>query len=607
MFNLRENTRYLAVAATVAMAGVVPATARAAVPTASIITGEIQSITVADKNNPWSRGVISVAGVNVIIPANLIIQMPVQRYTVQELFTSTTKACKAAVQTGLARGDSCFAGQRGAIATINANRQVTGEVIAGMVKIDKDPAFLTGVVTYLNYDDGYFRLNGKPNDKDTGVMVRINDPTMRHTIQRGLGCNTANGGANCSPDKRFAVDNENYTVAFMTGVPICIPSTVKIPGKHDWNVDANGFGDGNCPKWSRQPDPIVDTIPDPYAYYFVPIVLGESLDALGCFETVVDDDGRKVKFYSAHTIRAHSRIMTKAGNPDYMTFNMVEWDMAGYSNQRARLRIIGFTSLTDSQLDLYALHTDNANVAHEFPLASTVGNPLTISAGAVPFGGSIFKIIFDVDFVVGVKAKTSPCINLANAGFVGGDVMTGGCPSGPTVDVAENFSVLAPVTRDIIAHTRNQFINSIGPSKDILGNDAPNGQYLSPVEVTPPDPLETNVNGVQNSFVFSGVPWLLDRRLGPLGCGKVTGDCRSTNVMLNPFPYGGNFHPGKDPSNPPAASVPASVVNEILSFVSGNPAQFLPGNVLAYPTIASTATAVTDTVWSTPKVCTVDP
>ena len=88
-------------------------------------------------------------------------------------------------------------------------------------------------------------------------------------------------------------------------------------------------------------------------------------------------------------------------------------------------------------------------------LATTVGNPRTITAGLIPFGDSIFKIIFDVDFIVGLKANNSPCINLARGGFLGGDVMTGGCSSGPTSDLGKNFGVLAPVTRDIIGRTRN--------------------------------------------------------------------------------------------------------------------------------------------------------
>ena len=379
-------------------------------------------------------------------------------------------------------------------------------------------------------------------------MIRINDPTTRHTIQRGLGCSSSpSAGANCSPDERFPVDNENYTVAFMTGVPICIPSTVVTGGQRSVGADANGFGDPFCPKWARQPDPIVDTIPDQYAYNLVPIVLGESLDAQGSFEIV---DG--VKFFSAHTIRAHARIMTKPGNPDYLIYALVEWDIAGFTNQRARFRIRGMTSLEDSQLDIYALHFDpTTNAPAEFPLASTVGNPKNILAGLAPFGGSLFKITLDVGFSGASRPLNSPCSNLAHAGFIGGDLLAGGCTIGATSDLAENFSILAPVSRDIIGRSRNKFINQIGPSKDILGNDTPNGQYLSPVTLDFPDELERSVQVKHPAFLFTGIPWNLDRRLGPLGCGKVAGDCAAgASVRLNPWPWDGGVDPGDDPFNP---------------------------------------------------------
>ena len=575
------------------------------IPTGVTITGEIQNIKVSEPSNPWSVGTITVSGIDVVIPANLVIQMPVQRYTLQELFSSAPSACKAVRQTGLARIDTCFKGQRGSVVTILANRQNSGEVIAGSVKIEKAPELLMGIVTYINYLDGYFRLNGIANDSESGVMIRINDPTSRHTIQSGKGCATlAASAVNCSPDERFPVDNENYTAAFMTGVPICIPS-MRLGGKRKVAADSDGFGDPFCPKWARQPDPIINTIPAESAFNLVPIVLGESLEALGSFEVVTGDDGATVKFFSAHTVRVHSRIMTSPGNPDYMTYNLVEWDMAGYTNQRVRLRLIGFTSLTDSQLDIYALHIDRStNQPVEFPLASTVGNPLVINKGLPPFGGSIFKIIFDVDFIAPIKANFSPCVNLARAGFNGGDLVTGGCPGGGVVDLSENFAILAPVSRDIIGRTRNKWINAIGASHDILGNDTPNGQYLSPVEIAPPDPLETNVNAVQSSFLFTGLPWNLDRRLGPLGCGKVVGDCISgSGVRLNPFPWDGGIDPRRDPLNPAAGSVPAASANDILSFVSGQPPLFLPGNVLPLPAAANSGIGVRAVVTIPAKQC----
>ncbi|MCX6107892.1 MAG: hypothetical protein NTY08_18850 [Proteobacteria bacterium] len=521
------------------------------------LIGEIQSFTVLNKADVWSKGVISVSGINVIIPRNLIIQMPVSRYTLQELFTQAPESCRAAGKTGLARSDSCFSGYRGAIATILANRQGTGEVIAGEVRIEKAPESLMGVVTYINYSEGYFRLNGTPNDSMTGAMVRLNDPIARHTIQAGLGCSTvATAGSNCSPDIRFGVDNDNYTAAFATGVPLCLPSS-QIVGKRTLGANPiNGAGDPLCPLANRTQDPVINPIPDATASFFVPLVLGDSMLALGSFEVV-----NGVKFFSAHTLQVHTRIMTKPGNPDYMTFSESAWDVAGFANQRARLLVIGFTSLTDSQLDIYGLHIDPSNnQTHEVILASTVGNPLTVNRGLPPFGGSIFKINYDVDFVVGPTVKGSPCINLAYAGFLPGD---GGCSGGATVDIANNFAVLSPISREIIGRTRNKSINNIGDSTDISGNSAPNGQYQAPVGVSHAEPIEFNLGGLQTPLIFTGEPWLLDRRLSPDGC---KGQCESTPQPLDPWPWDGGLDPRT--RNPVAVGVPSSVANRILSYVT---------------------------------------
>jgi len=521
------------------------------------LVGEIQSISVASSGDVWSKGVIAVGGMNVIIPRNLIIQLPVSRYTLQELFTQAPESCRAAGQTGLARSDSCFNGYRGAIATILANRQDTGEVIAGEVKIEKAAESLIGVVTYINYSEGYFRLNGLSNDPKTGVMVRLNDPIARHTVQTGLGCgNAAASGSNCSPDIRFGVDNDNYTAAFATGVPLCLPSA-QIGEKR--TVGANpvdGAGDPFCPLVNRTQDPVINPIPDATAFLFVPLVLGDSMAALGSFEIV-----NGVKFFSAHTLQLHTRVMTKPGNPDYMTLAESELDVAGFTNQRARLLVIGFTSLTDSQLDIYGLHIDPlTNQPHEVILASTVGNPLTVNRGLPPFGGSIFKINYDVDFVVGPNAKRSPCIILANAGFLPGD---GGCSGGSTVDIGNNFAVLSPISREIIGRTRNKLINKIGSSTDISGNSAPNGQYQAPVGVSHAEPIEFNLGGLQTPLIFTGEPWLLDRRLGPDGC---RGTCESTPQPLDPWPWDGGLDPRTQ--NPPAVGVPTSVADRILSYVT---------------------------------------
>ena len=71
----------------------------------------------------------------------------------------------------------------GGFATLSGVHSTAGNIIAGDVLIEKGKEVVSGVVSYINYTDGYFRVNGIPGDSTTGVMVRLNDPTSRHTIQ----------------------------------------------------------------------------------------------------------------------------------------------------------------------------------------------------------------------------------------------------------------------------------------------------------------------------------------------------------------------------------------------------------------------------------------
>ena len=195
-----------------------------AVPTIAPVAGEIQYITIDSPGDHWSGGTIVVGGTIVILPRNLLIDLPANRLTLQQLYEQAPAECVALGETGLAKGDACNHTGMGGIVSLSANRTNGGNVIAGDVFIEKAQESVTGKVSYISYTDGYFRVNGNVGDATTGVMVRLNDPTSRHTVQQGLGC--AAGSPNCSPDPRFTLDPDNYTNVYTTGYPFCIPSMV---------------------------------------------------------------------------------------------------------------------------------------------------------------------------------------------------------------------------------------------------------------------------------------------------------------------------------------------------------------------------------------------
>ena len=517
-------------------------------PVMAPIVGEIERISLDDPADVWSGGRIVVRGDNVVIPRNLLIDLPANRLTLQQLFAQAPPACLANGETGLAKADRCNIDATGGLATIFANRTLGGNVIAGDVRIAKAVESVTGVVTYISYADGYFRLNGISGDAATGVMVRVNDPSSRHTIQQGSGCAPGNT-ENCSADTRFAIDSTNYTFAFATGYPPCIPSVANGASA------VTGAGDPFCPSTNRPGHPSPDST------RFAPVLPGDVLSATGNFERVGG-----VQFLSAHTVKVFADVTTLnlPTQPDYVIFNEAEWDAPPYPGSRVGARFLGATSLHDSRVDIFSVHYDNANVPHEIPLETTANNA---NNGPVLFAGvpvGVFDIVLNVDFlepVVGLE----PCPDLIRGGLPG---ISAFCSSPPTL--SQNFRLMSPIAREVVGRTRHKATLNAGVvTRDIRGNLAPNGQYLTPVGIGYPAMGGIDLGKLQTPFSFSGVPWNLDRRLSPGGC---VGPCEGTPQPLSPFPF-----EGIDPRTQ-SLRAPVPDPDRILSYYP-----FGPSDVLAWP------------------------
>jgi hypothetical protein len=517
-------------------------------PAMAPIVGEIERISLDNPADVWSGGRIVVGGDNVVIPRNLLIDLPANRLTLQQLFAQAPPSCVANGETGLAKADRCNTRVSGGLATIFANRTLGGDVIAGDVRIAKASESVTGTVTYVSYADGYFRLNGIPGDAATGVMVRVNDPSGRHTIQQGPGCVPGNT-ENCSADARFGIDASNYTFAFATGYPPCIPSVANGANA------VTGTGDPFCPSDNRPGHPSPDST------RFAPVVSGDGLSATGNFERTGG-----VQFLSAHTVRVFADVTTRdlPTQPDYMIFTDAGWDAPPYPGSRVGARFSGATSLHDSRVDIFSVHYDTANAPHEMPLETTVNNP---GNGAVVFLGvptGAFDTVLDLDFTKTIPGR-EPCPDLIT-GVVSG--ISSFCSNPPTL--SQNFRLMSPIAREVVGRTRHKgTLNAGVVTRDIRGNLAPNGQYLTPVGVEYPGMGGIDLGKLQTPFSFSGVPWNLDRRLSPGGC---AGPCEGAPQPLSPFPF-----EGIDPRTQ-SLRAPVPEPNRILAYYP-----FGPADVLAWP------------------------
>ena len=524
-----------------------------------VVLGEIEHIFVDDMEDMFSAGWIIADGTAVRVPANLLIDLPANRLTLRDIMNGAPADCRANGESGLASTDQCLASKAlggGGLQAI-CNRMPDGFTIAGDIFILKDMVgnvaggivgpTVGGYVSYIDYDQGYLVVNGTMNEKPTadggtdrkGVIVRINDPESRQTVQSGLGCDDANG-ANCSPDERFCVDPDNYSLTFSTGYPVCIPSSdVTAPERTNGADSITGEGDEFCPMWNRQwVGPRERTVPD--SRFFVPLVPGDPVGFDGNFEVV-----NGVRFFSTYggTIQYGLKTKDQPDQPDHMIWAEVEQDCPPFDNARIKSLCIAFTTLDSSWVDFYKLHKDPVSGEDmEYPWGSSVGNIGTRFHGMPPNAGGIFKVGYDIDFLLGapVSAGVSPCQNLQNAGW-------NVCPNGGTM--VEEVNVSMPVHREIVGYSRHrdELLPGIFPV-DVLGREAQHGMYVTPSGVGHPEFGEINLNKISYPFIFDGIPWNQDRRLGVGGCPELAGafaceDPASVPIgtfALDPFPSSGD-------------------------------------------------------------------
>jgi hypothetical protein len=603
----------LVLPALVVSAGLGQTAAAVTGPTTALVVGEIERITLDTPTDVWSGGTIVLGHQNVIIPRNLLIDLPANRLSLQQLFMAAPAACQGSGESGLAKADRCNASGSGGIASIAANRTRSGNVIAGDVFIQKGIDSVSGVVTFINYDQGYFRLNGNNGDDSTGVMVRLNDPTGRHTVQLGQGCA---GGPNCSADPRFTEDPDNYTNAFVTGYPMCLPSTVKrtfddtlnfngSPGaKVDAQARADGTGDVLCPVSTNRASLVAGD-----SRRLAPLVLGDHLVSTGNFETVGG-----VRFLSAWKTTVSTALTTRSdpGQPDYVAVNSAFINAPAFQGMVVQAQFKGIATL-DPDVMLWSVHRDPLhNAPHEFPLASVTGcdnavAPGTCAAVGLAPGNTLWSVNYAVDLRLAARPISSPCAQLrGDPRFSAANP----CPKGGTL--AEMFSVLSPMPREIQARTGRKFADLNGgggvlKTLDVKGAAATNGQFLFPFGIglggiNIPAPLGFAPDALATPFSFSGLPWALDRRLSPGGCLK--DPCEdSAPAPLDPFPF-----EGIDPRT--QAPVPtdlysdgvftrsslAKASNRILSFVDGGIGNFNgDSTVLRWPPFDSASRPIVPT------------
>jgi hypothetical protein len=264
------------------------------------VRGELTGAAVDNRGDRWSAGAITIGTQRIVVPSQLLIELPGIALSLQEIFAMAPERCRTQGATGLLASDACRmpSGEAPAkprwsplddrtprstldeapsgalpptMAQVTAVR-AGSDAIATTITLRRDDPEVAGAVTFVNEAQGYLRIGGAFGVDRDGALVRINDPDTRQSAQSGTGCGRE---GNCSPDARFRADTVHYSVRFGAGYPACVPGAL---------------GDA-CAAASRPVRGVID------AALLLPIRLGDHVRAQGAFEVV---DG--VRIFSAHSL-----------------------------------------------------------------------------------------------------------------------------------------------------------------------------------------------------------------------------------------------------------------------------------------------------------------
>lgn len=347
-----------------------------------LLVGHIESFTIDDPTDPLSPARIKVHGTEVILPRNLIIQMPARYLTAADILTLAPATVTAGTGLALADTPPPVAAME---ATVVGNI-VGNDYIAGLVWITQHAlAEGAGYIKDIGVD-GEIHLVANPDPAAPAqpiTRLRINDPNGVFAPPDPLA------------DPRFMVDEANPTIHAGTGYPMCIPQadTVAEPQLSNECPTANRpvvagkplttfvMGDNPLPG-SPAGAPPIPACPGCDPFRQAPLMPGDYIIYAGTLAL----DGTDI-YISAHTIDANVGIYTAPGeNPAYV---LIEGSLIGAQGplvQRPgfplgttlpqetqdRLKIEGVTTDPSRRIALYAIDVDPVTGAQVLRLFNTV-------------------------------------------------------------------------------------------------------------------------------------------------------------------------------------------------------------------------------------------
>ena len=338
-----------------------------------ILMGQIEQFALDSPDDPRSGASMTVRGIPVTLPSNLLITLPGLYLTAQDVFRGP-RGGPVRASSGLALADS--PPPRVAFEAELQGNIVGGRYIAGVARISQGAEYLgNGYIQAIDTATGELRIGARGGT--AGARLRLNDPKGLYGHANGAGAKAA-----LPLDQRFAVDPDNSPVHARTGFPVCVPRGANdpdCPGRNRPDADdVRRFTCGAVPA-----EPLAPALARCDPTRPVPLRVGDHVNFLGMLAP--DPAGGFV--IAAHGLDAELGIYTSPGKePVYLTIEVALLGTLGeefptlVQEETTRVRVVGFT--TDPARPVEVRLIDSGR--------NEAGTSLTGPAGLTPSNGAQF-------------------------------------------------------------------------------------------------------------------------------------------------------------------------------------------------------------------------
>lgn len=345
------------------------------------LIGHIERFVLAPPGDPLSAATMTVRGIPVTLPRGLLVTMPGQYMTAQDLFRGP-QGGPVQTASGLALADA--PSPRVAFEAELQGNIVGGEYIAGVARISQGALHMGhGVIQAIDRALGELCVGapgavcvGVPPDKVTGARVRLNDPKGIYGQANGAGTKAA-----LPLDQRFQLDPDNVPVHARTGFPVCIPRVAGDPKCPAGNRPAAAGKRFTC--GAVRAEPLAPSIAGCDPRLPVPLKEGDFITYVG----MLVPDGAGGFVVAAHGLDAELGIYTSpSAKPVYLFIEVALMGTLGeifptlQQEETSRVRVVGFT--TDPSRPVEVLLVDSGR--------NEIGTSLTGPAGLTPSNGPQF-------------------------------------------------------------------------------------------------------------------------------------------------------------------------------------------------------------------------